>query len=124
MRILFLCLVALIAGLHAYITWFEIFAWTSRGPLVFDTFPPELFPETVQLAANQGVYNAFLAAGLIWSLFIQDRAWQRRIATCFLLFVMAAGIAAAITISLRTGMFQMVPSFVTLVVVALNRRSA
>jgi putative membrane protein len=124
MRILFLCLVALIAGLHAYIAWFEIFAWTSRGPLVFDTFPPELFPETVQLAANQGVYNAFLAAGLIWSLFIQDRAWQRRIATCFLLFVMAAGIAAAITISLRTGMFQMVPSFVTLVVVALNRRSA
>ena len=59
-------LVALIAALHAYIAWFEMFAWTSRGPKVFDMFPPELFEQTIQLAANQGIYNAFLAVGLVW----------------------------------------------------------
>jgi putative membrane protein len=120
MRLTFLGLVALTALLHGYIAWFEIFAWTSRGPLVFDTFPAELFPQTTQLAANQGVYNAFLAAGLIWSLFIQDRVWQRRIATCFLLFVLVAGIAAAITVSVRPGMFQIVPSSMALVFMALD----
>jgi len=57
-------LVAVIAVLHFYIAWFEMFAWTSRGPEVFESFPPELFEQTIQLAANQGIYNAFLAAGL------------------------------------------------------------
>ena len=120
---LFLATVALIAVLHLYIAWFEIFAWTSRGPVVFDTFPKELFPQTTQLAANQGVYNAFLAAGLIWALFIQDRGWQRRVAICFVCFVLVAGIAAAITVSLRPGLFQIVPSVVALLFAALDGRS-
>ena len=79
-----LVLVALIAALHAYIAWFEMFAWTSRGPKVFDMFPPELFEQTIQLAANQGIYNAFLAVGLVWALFIKDEEWQFKIAVCFL----------------------------------------
>ncbi len=120
MRMLLLSLVTLIAALHVYIAWFEIFAWTSRGPLVFSTMSTELFAQTTQLAANQGVYNAFLAAGLAWSLFIGDRIWQRRIATCFLLFVMIAGVAAAVTISARAGMFQIVPSGLALLLVALD----
>ena len=91
MRLLFLGLVALIAVLHLYIAWFEIFAWTSRGPEVFDTLPAELFPQTAQLAANQGVYNAFLAVGLIWALFIRDSIWQRRVAICFLSFFRSGG---------------------------------
>lgn len=125
MRSIFLTLVALIAALHLYIAWFEIFAWTSRGPLVFDTFPTELFEPTLQLAANQGVYNAFLAIGLIWSLFISDRVWQRRIAMCFLGFVFIAGLMAAITISLRPGLFQMIPSALALILLAIqsNTRS-
>ncbi len=122
MRTLFLVLVALIAALHLYIAWFEIFAWTSRGPAVFDTFPAELFPQTTQLAANQGVYNAFLAVGLIWALFIRDSFWQRRVAICFLCFVLMAGIAAAITVSLRPGLFQIVPSLLALLIVAFDRR--
>lgn len=124
MRLLFLAFVALIAALHFYIAWFEIFAWTSRGPLVFDTFPAELFPQTTQLAANQGVYNAFLAVGLTWSLFIGDRVWQRRVATCFLLFVLVAGIAAALTVSLRPGMFQILPSTLALIFAGLDFRSS
>ncbi|WP_299297993.1 DUF1304 domain-containing protein [uncultured Tateyamaria sp.] len=121
MRPLFLTLVALIAVLHIYVAWFEIFAWTSRGPVVFDTLPAELFAQTTELAANQGVYNAFLAAGLIWALFIRDRVWQRRVAICFLSFVLVAGIAAALTVSLRPGMFQILPSSVAIIVAALER---
>jgi len=123
MRPLFLAIVGLIAILHLYIAWFEIFAWTSRGPVVFDTFPADLFEPTLQLAANQGVYNAFLAIGLIWSLFISDRIWQRRIATCFLGFVFIAGLTAAITISVRPGLFQMIPSALALLLLAIQLRS-
>ncbi len=122
MRLAFLSIVALTAALHMYIAWFEIFAWTSRGPQVFDTFPAELFPQTTQLAANQGVYNSFLAIGLIWTLLIPDRAWQLRIGTCFLGFVLIAGIAAALTVSLRPGLFQIVPASLGLVLAGLSRR--
>lgn len=102
--------IALTAALHLYIAWFEIFAWTTRGPSVFTTLAPELFPQTTKLAANQGLYNGFLAVGLIWSLVIPDTQWRRRVATCFLLFVLAAGIFAAITVDLRPGLFQIIPS--------------
>jgi putative membrane protein len=80
MRKLAFALVALIALLHFYIAWFEMFAWTTRGPMIFETFPPELFDQTVQMAANQGLYNAFLAVGLVWPLFIKDVKWQNNIA--------------------------------------------
>lgn len=64
MRKIALAVIAAIAFLHVYIAWFEIFAWESRGPNVFTGFPPELFAQTIEMAANQGLYNAFLAAGL------------------------------------------------------------
>ena len=120
MKRLWLTFIAITAILHVYIAWFEIFAWTTRGPVVFDTFPADMFEPTIQLAANQGIYNAFLAVGLIWSLFIQDRIWQRGIASCFLGFVIVAGIAAAITISFRAGIFQIVPSGLAMIIIALD----
>lgn len=114
-------LVALLALLHLYIAWFEIFAWTSRGPNVFDTFPPELFAQTTQMAANQGIYNAFLAVGLVWSLLIKEEKWQFNIAVCFLGFVAVAGIMAAITVALKTGLPQLVPASIALVLLFLAR---
>ena len=116
-------LIALVALLHLYIAWFEIFAWTSVGPDVFSTFDPELFAETIDIAANQGVYNLFLAAGLIWSLVIGDPEWRFRVAVCFLGFVAIAGIAAAVTIEIGTGLPQLVPAVLALVVTAIARRS-
>lgn len=121
MRKLALVLVALIAALHLYIAWFEMFAWTSRGPKVFNTFPPELFEQTVQLAANQGIYNAFLSAGLIWSLFIKERQWQFNIAVCFLVFVAVAGVVASITIEISTGLPQFIPAVVALVLMVASK---
>lgn len=116
-----LILVALIAALHFYIAWFEIFAWTTRGPVVFDTFPADLFAQTTQLAANQGIYNAFLAVGLVWALFIKDPKWQFNIALCFLSFVAVAGVVAALTVALKSGMPQLVPASIALILLLISR---
>lgn len=124
MRIAGMVFVAIIAVLHAYIAWFEMFAWVERGPRVFANFPPELFEQTVDMAANQGIYNAFLAAGLFWSLGIRNREWQANVAICFLLFVAVAGIVGAMTVSPRILMIQTVPAAVGLVLVYLGSRSS
>lgn len=116
--------IALIAILHLYIAWFEIFAWTTRGPVVFSSFPADLFEPTVMLAANQGLYNGFLAAGLIWSLLIRDTRWRINVGACFLLFVAVAGVFGAATASPRILMIQTVPAVIGLALLALARRRA
>ncbi len=116
--------VALIAALHLYIAWFEIFAWTTRGPEIFTSFPEDLFEPTVTLAANQGLYNGFLAAGLIWSLLIRDPVWRINVAICFLLFVAVAGIFGAATASPRILLVQTVPAVIGLALCFLASRKA
>jgi putative membrane protein len=123
MKHLGLIFVALIALLHFYIAWFEIFAWTTKGPEVFTTFPPELFAQTVGMAANQGIYNAFLGAGLAWALVIRDAKWQVNVAICFLVFVAVAGVFGAVTVTLKTLFIQTVPAVIALVLLLLHRRS-
>ncbi|UYV36354.1 DUF1304 domain-containing protein [Rhodobacteraceae bacterium D3-12] len=110
-------LVALIAVLHLYIAWFEMMAWESKGPKVFREFPRDLFAPTKAMAANQGLYNGFLAAGLIWSLLISDPLWARNVATCFLLFVLVAGLFGAATASRRILYVQAVPAALALLAV-------
>lgn len=107
-------LVGFVAIIHCYILWFEMFAWTSRGPKIFSNFPIDLFEPTIAIAANQGLYNGFLAAGLIWSLVIKDAIWARNIATCFLLFVAAAGAFGALTVSTKTIYVQLIPAIFTI----------
>lgn len=110
----------LIAAIHVYIAWFEIFAWTSRGPKVFNNFPKDLFEPTKSLAANQGIYNGFLAAGLLWSLLVSDPVWQINVAICFLLFVAVAGAFGAYTASRKTLYVQLLPALLGLVLVMLS----
>ncbi|SEW47124.1 putative membrane protein [Cognatiyoonia koreensis] len=121
MRFVGLVLVALIAAIHVYIAYFEIFAWETRGPEVFPVLPADLFTPTVAMAANQGLYNAFLAAGLIWALLIGDRKWQLNVATIFLLFVFAAGVFGAATVSGRILFVQAVPSAIALILLWIGR---
>jgi putative membrane protein len=90
-------IVGLVALEHLYILWFEMFAWTSRGKKVFKNFPEHLFEPTKALAANQGLYNGFLAAGLIWSLLIKDASWSENIAIFFLSCVAVAAIYGGLT---------------------------
>lgn len=117
-------LIGLIALLHFYIAWFEMFAWETRGPKVFTTFPADLFEPTVSMAANQGLYNSFLAMGLVWSLLIRDAKWRFNVATCFLSFVGIAGIFGAVTVSQRILFVQTVPAIIAFIFAYLAYRAA
>lgn len=108
-------IVGLVAFIHVYIFIFESFLWESRGPKVFASFPKDLFPKTKALAFNQGVYNAFLAAGLIWSFFIQDADWQQNVAVFFLACVAVAGLAGAATAEKKILFVQTIPAIIGIV---------
>ncbi len=112
-------LIGLIAVMHLYFLWLEMFAWTSKGPKVFRGFPRELFEPTKVLAANQGLYNGFLAAGLIWTLFIDDHPWKIYIAIFFLTCVLIAGIFGAVTASRKIFFVQGLPALIALVLLHL-----
>ena len=101
--------------------YFEMFAWTTKGPKVFRGFPKDLFPKTKAMAANQGLYNGFLAAGLIWTFFIEDSLWQFYVATFFLGCVIIAGIYGAVSVSKRIFIVQAIPAILALVLIVLQR---
>ena len=115
-------LIGLIALLHLYFGWFEIFAWTTRGPVIFSSMPAELFEQTTAMAANQGIYNVFLAIGLIWSLVIKDATWWSRVALCFLLFVAAAGIFGALTVAVKILFVQTIPAVIAIGLLVFTRK--
>ena len=114
MNLLSQLIVGFIALLHIYILWLEMFAWTTRGRKVFKNIPEDQFEKTKVMAANQGLYNGFLAAGLIWSLFITDLDWSKNIAVFFLSCVLIAGIYGAMTASKRFFFVQAVPAILGL----------
>lgn len=112
--------VVLVALIHLYILWLEMFGWMTRARKVFRKFSPELFAATKPMAANQGLYNGFLAAGLIWSLLIADPNWAINVAMFFLSCVLIAGIYGAATVQ-RTILFvQAVPAFLGLLLLNFN----
>ncbi len=104
----------LVALIHIYILWLEMFAWTTRGKKVFKNFPKDLFEPTKTLAANQGLYNGFLAAGLIWSFFINDPMWQDNVRYFFLGCVLIAGIYGAATADKKILFVQSVPALIAI----------
>ena len=120
MTLLASLLIGLVAVEHIYILWLEMFAWTTRGRKTFKSFPPDLFEKTKSLAANQGLYNGFLAAGLIWSLLIQDAAWRVNVAYFFLGCVIVAGIFGALTAQKSIFYVQALPAIVAVLVLLLT----
>ncbi|MBW8327292.1 MAG: DUF1304 domain-containing protein [Prolixibacteraceae bacterium] len=108
---------ALVAIEHLYILWIEMFAWETAGKKTFKTIPAELFKPTKGLAANQGLYNGFLSAGLIWSFLISDTNWAVNIRLFFLACVIIAGIYGAITASRRIFIVQALPAIIALILV-------
>ena len=113
-------LIGFIAILHLYILWFEMFAWETRGPKVFKQFPKDLFKPTKAMAANQGLYNGFLAGGLIWTFFIDHTNWQANISIFFLSCVTIAGIYGSITADKKIFFTQALPAIITLVLIIFN----
>lgn len=119
MSILAMILVAIVAALHVMFFVIEVFLWESKGPGIFKTVPAEMFAPTKAMMQNQGTYNGFLAAGLIWSLFIGDLAWQANVALFFLACVIIAGIVGAATVSRRIIFVQALPAVIATVLVLL-----
>ena len=112
--------IGIVAAIHIYIMWLEMFAWTTRAPKVFKTIPKDLFVPTKTLAANQGLYNGFLAAGLIWSLCIEDHHWRFYVAIFFLTCVIVAGLYGAATASKKILYVQSIPALVALILLHLR----
>ena len=105
-------LVALLGLLHVYIMWLEMFQWTSkRGRRAFGT-TAEFAEASKVLAANQGLYNGFLAAGLFWGLSLG--AAGRPIEIFFAGCVLVAGLYGAATASRRILFVQALPAALTL----------
>ncbi|MHA6300130.1 DUF1304 domain-containing protein [Devosia sp. CAU 1758] len=113
-------LIALVALIHVYIMLLEMVWWdTPRGRKAFG-MTPEFARETKVLAANQGLYNGFLAAGLIWSLVHPDPATRWQIALFFLSCAAVAGIFGAATAKSRKILFiQTVPAVLAIVALVL-----
>ncbi len=120
MQLLAHLLTGLVAVIHIYILWLEMFAWTTRGRKVFKTLPQDLFEPTRVLAANQGLYNGFLAAGLTWTFFISDPEWQIRVRLFFLVCVAVAGLYGAYSADRKILMVQTVPAVLAIVSVVLQ----
>lgn len=114
MTLLSQIIIGLVAFIHMYILWLEMFVWTTRGRKVFKTIPEDQFEKTKIMAANQGLYNGFLAFGLIWSLVISDENWSKNVALFFLGCVLIAGIYGAITVSKRIFYVQSIPAILGL----------
>jgi putative membrane protein len=119
MLILAQVLVVLVALLHLYFLVLEMFLWTK--PLGLKTFrnSPEKAETTRVLAANQGLYNGFLAAGLIWSLIlgIGAGAAGRPVALFFLAGVVAVGVYGAATAAKKILYVQALPAAVAIAAV-------
>jgi putative membrane protein len=113
-------LIGFVAFEAFYFLYFEMFAWTSKGPKIFRGFPKDLFVPTKALAANQGLYNGFLGAGLVWSLLITDAVWSVNIATFFLSCVIIAGIYGALSVQKTIFFVQSVPAILALIFIFLK----
>ena len=121
MEMLIKVLIGIVALIHVYIMWFEMFAWTTRGRKVFKNFPKDLFEPTKPMAANQGLYNGFLAAGLIWSFFINDAIWQQNVALFFLTCVAVAGIYGTLTADKKIFFVQALPALLGIAVIIISK---
>jgi putative membrane protein len=107
-------LTALVAIEHLYILVLEMFLWTKPAGLRAFGLTQEFAEQTAVLAANQGLYNGFLAAGLIWSLVRKEEGLPIRI--FFLCCVIVAGVFGAITAKPSILLVQAAPAAVALLV--------
>ena len=105
--------VVVVAVLHVYFLVLEMFLWTKpTGRRIFRT-SPEFAEQSKVLAANQGLYNGFLAAGLFWGLLLGDGGYAIKL--FFLSCVVVAGVFGAATVNKRILLVQAVPAAIGIV---------
>ena len=110
--------VALVALLHLYFLVLEMFLWTKPFGLKTFGLKPEAAAASKSLAANQGLYNGFLAAGLVWGLVLGDTGSAIKI--FFLACVVVAGVFGALTASRKILWVQAVPGALAIVLVVFS----
>jgi len=113
-------LVLAVAAIHVYILVLEMFLWrTERGRRAFGT--DQAFADaSATLAANQGLYNGILAAGLIWGAIAADPVGFQ-VKVFFLVAVAVAGLYGAATVNRRILFVQTLPAILALIAVLLAR---
>ena len=113
-------LVAVVAALHVFFLVLEIFLWDKPLGLKIFRNSIEKATDSKVLAANQGLYNGFLAAGLAWGLFHPNPALAFQIKIFFLLCVIVAGAYGAATVSRRILYVQAAPAALALILLWLT----
>ncbi|MFD3552252.1 DUF1304 domain-containing protein [Streptomyces goshikiensis] len=103
-------LIGIVAALHGYFLVLEMFLWQRPPGRALSGFDADTARLTAPLAANQGLYNGFLAAGLVWSLVIDSLATQ----VFFLVCVIVAGLYGAATANRRILIAQALPGALAL----------
>ena len=112
-------LIGLVAILHFYFLVLEMFLWTTpRGRKVFG-LTPEFAQQSAALAKNQGLYNGFLVAGLVWGL--AQGADGTPVKVFFLTCVIGAGVFGAWTVNKRILFVQALPAALALAALLLSR---
>ena len=109
-------LIALVALEHVYFLVLEMFLWTAPRTRAAFGMSAEQAEQTKELAANQGLYNGFLAAGLVWSL-VAPSDYARPLALFFLGCVLVAGIYGGFTANRRIWLLQALPAAVALLTI-------
>lgn len=104
-------LVGLVAAIHVYILVLEAFLWTKPLGMKVFRLDAEFAARSATLAANQGLYNGFLAAGLVWGL-VASEPIAFQVQLFFLACVAVAGIVGALTVSRRILYVQTVPALI------------
>jgi putative membrane protein len=109
--------VTVVAFIHLYILILEMFMWEKPAVLRAFGLSKEFASSTRVLAANQGLYNGFLAAGLLWGMVAGDI----RVQIFFLSCVLVAGIFGAISSSIKILWIQAVPAMIALTLLGLSQ---
>ena len=110
--------VALVALLHAYFLVLEMFLWDKPAGMKAFKLTPERAADTKVLAANQGLYNGFLSAGLLWGLWLGPAGTSVKV--FFLLCVLVAGVYGAATVGKKILYIQALPAAIGLALLALG----
>jgi putative membrane protein len=113
-------LVGLIAVEHIYILCLEMFLWTTPRTMKAFGTTAQFAEDTKTLAANQGLYNGFLAAGLIWSLAAAPDI-GRQVALFFVSCVLVAGVYGGLTATSRILLIQALPALLALIALMLTK---
>ncbi len=124
MKMLSKILVGIVAVEHIYILVLEMFLWTTPRALRAFDMTLEVAEITQPLAANQGLYNGFLAAGLIWGLLHHNKAFGKQIQLFFVLCVIVAAIFGGITAQPSIFIIQGAPAILALISILLWQGSS